>query len=201
MKQFLSFTLVLTGILFSFLSSNAQLKVSTSSALPRSLSTGTNYSTCTNPGTKFIEFVVPAGTGVLNPSFTVMSVELSFSTGLSGSSCGGNFRDLGLYLAAPNGTCFKIYDGANATTLFTANKEVSFALRSSSCLNQPNFTSNWNLSLNNTGNYGFFASATNYSSYNGLVADGTSTLYAFSGGIATLLLVSLQQRLFLLVLR
>jgi hypothetical protein len=99
-----------------------------------------------------------------------MSIDLSFSTGVV---CVTNFRDLNFILVAPNGSCFRVYNGEFATTSYTDNANLSIALRSAGCLNRPNFTSLWrNMNENFTGNYGFFASDTTiYQDYNGILAD------------------------------
>lgn len=145
-----------------------------------------NFSNCQNPGSKAIQFTV-SGLNTLTSSFSLAAIDLSFNL-----SCGENYRNLDLWIAAPNnGPCMQIYnyDESSSNIYRTENLDgtitgtFNLSLRDGSCLNLPNVSLDWAINTNKTatGNYGAFkANQTQDISavFNNINPNGTWTIYA-----------------------
>jgi hypothetical protein len=158
----------------------AQVSVNASSGLGVDLDVGsTNYSNCTTVGNKSnIQFAV-SGVGVLSATNALASVNITFN-----ASCGGNIRDVMLYIKSPSGTCMRIYNGANATS--NASGVVNVALRDGSCLLEPNNATDWTTNKGSSGHFGVFranAASTMSSVFNAQNANGTWTIYAWESTV------------------
>lgn len=174
---------VLFILLICFSSKAFSQVFNASSGLPIDLDVGTtNYATCSSPGNKSnIQFNV-AGLSNLNASFALTEVNIEFDAG-----CGGNLRDVSLYLKSPNGNCLKVYNGAGMATNYSG--QINVSMRDGACLDEPNSS---NLSttaitaLNVTGNFGVFdanLTADLAINFNGENPNGVWTLYAYESTI------------------
>ena len=176
--------LILFYLAFAFTSRSYAQSFNAVSGVPVDLDAGsTNYSSCGSPGNKAnIQFNVN-GVGVLSPTNALSKVNLQF-----GASCGGNLRDVALYIKSPTGTCMRVYNGSGLGTSFSGL--VNLSMRDGSCLNEPasaNLSTSASSDPISSGNYGAFdanSSLDMSSVFNGENADGTWTLYAFESAVS-----------------
>lgn len=153
-------------------------RFSTTTPLPVDLDNGSNYTDCNSTGTKAIQFTV-SGLPTLSNSFSLASIDLSIN-----GSCGGDLRNLGMWIKAPNGTCMKIYNPGSSSINYPSYAGIfNLALRDGICLNEPNVNfSTWATNTNKfgSGNFGVFRAntSTNMSDFfNGINPNGPWTIY------------------------
>ena len=158
---------------------NAQA-FSTTTPLPFNLELGTSYSSCASPGTKAFSFSV-SGVGVLNNTDNQLA-EIRITLD---ATCGSNIRDVACYIKSPTGICMRIASQMGTTTSYSISpqNQVDYYFRNStSCLNKipdyANSPSTTPAANGTNGQFGIFSTDGDMStSFNGINADGTWTIY------------------------
>jgi len=172
----------LTWILSAFLllpESSAAQRFSATTPLPIDLDNGSGFINCDFPGTKAIQIPV-SGLPNLSSTFSLASVDISLD-----GSCGGDLRNLGMWIKAPNsGTCMKIYNPGSSSSIYSSfPATLNLSLRDATCLNEPNIDlASWITNTNKfaTGNYGAFSANANINMsdfFTGINPNGTWTIY------------------------
>lgn len=182
MKKTFIFIVALV-LLFSLEKSKAQT-FNAISGIPIDLDLGTtNFSSCATPGNKCnIQFSV-TGVGLLSSVKALTKVNIQFD-----ASCGGNLKDVALFLKSPSGTCMRIYRGNGLSTSYSGL--VNLSMVDGLCLNEPvsaNLSTSATTNTTSSGNFGTFDANPGSelaSVFVGENADGTWTIYGFESAVS-----------------
>jgi len=156
-------------ILINLQSVSYSQSFTTTTTMPLDINTGTNYTDCSNVGTKKLEIPVSGLVNPLNATDNALKlIKLTFNTCSSDPTDSYALRING-YIKSPQGTCLIIFPGATNALSTTYTGETGVGIVSdASCnrsLNTDNLSNSGKNILDGSGNGGYFNAGVDLGTY------------------------------------